>query len=102
MKMVSDCQKIGKKEGVEGSYRVRLSLGGFGGGWPASNNAGWVISCGILVAPSEFVELPCVAFFSPVTVTTPSLEMVNTIKSPGFTPRTSSKLFLGLNTWAKR
>ena len=52
---------------------------------PASNNGGCVTSDdGILAPPGDvnedFMED---AFFSPVTVTTPSAETVNTRKSPG-------------------
>lgn len=75
----------------------RLCLSGRGVGCPASNNSGWVTSVGVIPAGAAgFVEILCADFFSPVTVTAPSFEMVKTRKSPGFTLSTSS------NAWSNR
>ena len=73
-------------------YRIRLCFGGREGVWPASNKAGWVTSVGGIPATPGGVAAGFgkAAFFSPVTVTAPSLEMVKIIKSPGLMPRTSS------------
>ncbi len=70
-----------------------LWLEDLGVGCPASNNGGCVTSVGVILAPPGDVNGVFMedAFFSPVTVTTPSAEMVNTRKSPGRMPSTSSK-----------